>query len=168
MKIKISNLQDGEHTYDFVVNGKEMELDDVETSGDIFVNVNLYKSGNQFDLKFKVAGKLKFECDRCLDEYAHDFINSFEMVYKFDFTHDFEKEENQSDDIRFLNPNTSFIDIKDDVRDFILLSVPLKHAPEEKDGVCTLCKRKISDVLKIERQEEINPVWEKLLNIKSK
>ena len=168
MKIKISNLQDGEHTYDFVVNGKEMELDDVETMGDIIVKVILYKSGNQFDLKFNVSGKLKFECDRCLDEYAHDFINTFEMVYQFDFTHEFEKEKNISDDIRYLNPNTSFIDIKNDVRDFILLSVPLKHAPEEKDGVCTLCKRNISDVLKIERQEEINPVWEKLLNIKSK
>lgn len=168
MKIKITNLQDGEHIYDFAVDGGEMDLDDIETSGDIYVKVNLYKSGNQFDLKINVRGKLKFECDRCLDEYPYDFNNTYEIVYKFDFTHELEKAEIDSDDIRYLNPNAAFIDIKNDVREFIILSVPLKHAPEEKDGVCKLCNRKISDILMIERPEEMNPVWEQLLKIKTK
>ncbi|MBV6477763.1 MAG: hypothetical protein HGGPFJEG_00507 [Ignavibacteria bacterium] len=168
MKIKISNLQDGEHNYDFIVEGGEIDLDDVELFGDISVKVNLYKSGNQFDLKINVSGRMKFECDRCLDEYGYDFANSYEMIYKFDFTHEMVGDENESDDIRYLNPNTAFIDLKNDVRDFILLSVPLKHAPEEKDGVCTLCKRNIADILKIDKEEEINPVWEQLLKIKTK
>ena len=168
LKIKITNLQDGEHEYDFAVTAKELDLEDIEISGEILIKVKLYKSGNQFDVKADIKGKLNLECDRCLDKYAEDFTNSFEMIYKFDFNNEFENPEDERDEIVYINPNTAYIDLKDDIRDFIVLSVPMKHVPEEIDGICSLCKRPVSEILKIERQEEINPVWEKLIKTKSK
>jgi len=168
LKIKISNLHDGEHDYEFIVKGKDLELDEIETVEDIHIKVKLYKSVNQFDLRVNLNGKIKFECDRCLDDYNHDFTNSFEIIYKFDFSHELESSDSGNDEIRYINPNSAYIDLKNDIRDFIMLSVPLKHAPEEKDGVCTLCRRNISELYKTEKREEMNPVWEQLLKIKTK
>jgi hypothetical protein len=36
--------------------------------------------------------------------------------------------------------------------------------PEEVEGICSYCKKDIKEILRIEIKQEINPVWNKLLN----
>ncbi|HMS64168.1 MAG TPA: DUF177 domain-containing protein [Ignavibacteria bacterium] len=166
LKIHISNLAEGEHDYQFKFNKKEfkdLEIDDLEIEDDLLLNVKLLKYGNQFDLKCQLKGNLRLLCDRCLEDYIYDFENSFEVIYKFDFTIKKEESVTDSDDIKLIPPKTGFIDIKEDVRDFILLSVPMKRVPEENNDICTYCNKSISGILNISSAEEINPVWEKLV-----
>ncbi len=167
LKIHISNLQEGSYDYEFKVNSADIEFDaeDAQLAEDVTVRVIMYKSGNQFDIKTTVAGSFLLTCDRCTDKYRQNFENTFEVIYKFDFSEKDIINEND-DEIKFIPPKTGFIDLKDDVRDYILLSVPMKKAPKDKDGICTYCSRNIDDILKIKRTEEINPVWEKLIKIK--
>ena len=166
LKINISILQDGEHNFDFIVSPYKFDVDAVEIVTDTTVKVNLYKAGNQFDLNINLKGKFKLLCDRCMEDYIQEFNNSFEVIYKYEFGKD--EIDNEEDDIKFISPKTNFIDLIDDVRDYILLSIPMKHVHGERDGVCTYCNKDISFVLNIERQGEINPVWEKLIQTKSK
>jgi len=166
LKTNISNLPDGEHNFDFIATPKELDIDAVEIVSDIAVEVNLYRAGNQFDLNVKLKGIYKLLCDRCMEDYMQDFDNSFEVIYKYEFSKD--EIDNEYDDIKFISPKTNFIDLIEDVRDFILLSIPMKHVHGEKDGICTYCNKDISKIINIDRQKEISPVWEKLIQTKSK
>jgi hypothetical protein len=44
----------------------------------------------------------------------------------------------------------------------------MRKVPEEIDGVCVKCKRNIDKILnKHEKTDDINPVWDKLLERKN-
>ena len=167
LKIHISNLHDGEYEYEFKLNSSDIDFDDedAELAEDVLVKVKMYKAGNQFDFKSELSGSFNLTCDRCTENYKHNFKNSFEIIYKFDFS-DSENTEDIQDEIKYILPKTGFIDLKDEIRDYILLSVPMKKAPEEEDGICKFCFKSIDNLLNIKRKEEINPVWEKLIKIK--
>ena len=169
LKIHISSLQEGEHFYEFKFSQDEFkffEIEDLEIVNDLIIETRLNKYGNQFDLKTILKGSFKLNCDRCLDDYIFDFDNSFEVIYKFDFSNEKDSFENDIDEIKLINPKTSRIDLKEDVRDFLLLSVPMKKVPEEENDICSYCKKNIPEILNISRSEEINPVWEKLIKTK--
>lgn len=166
LKINISNLQDGELDYDFIISAGELEIDEVRIVSDITIKANLYKTGNQFDINVKLKGKFKLQCDRCIEYYEQEFDNSFEVIYKYDFSTD--EIENEEDDIKFISPKTSFINLMEDVRDYIVLSIPMKHVPPEINNVCIYCNRDTAEILKIESKIEVSPVWEKLIKQKSK
>ena len=159
-------MQDGEHNFDFIVSPNRLDVDAVEIVTDTTVKVNLYKAGNQFDLNINLKGKFKLLCDRCMEDYIQEFNNSFEVIYKYEFGKD--EIDNEEDDIKFISPKTNFIDLIEDVRDYIILSIPMKHVPGERDGICTYCNKDTSVILNIVRQKEISPVWEKLIQTKSK
>ena len=72
-----------------------------------------------------------------------------------------------NDNYKILSPDVSHIDLKDDVRDYFLLSVPMKKIPPEKDGICSFCKKSINEILNNVQQDSSNPVWEKLLKNKN-
>lgn len=166
-KINISNLSDGEHRFEFKLEAEDLEIETVEIVSDIDVNADLYKSGNQFDLNVNVRGKFKLQCDRCMEDYIQDFNKSFEIFYKYEFTNE-EVLNDDNDEIKFISPKINSINIAEDVRDYILLSIPMKHAPVEHNGICTYCNRDIAKLLNVESKKEISPVWEKLIQAKTK
>jgi uncharacterized metal-binding protein YceD (DUF177 family) len=172
LKIHISNIQEGLHEYEFQVKPEDVDLNTDDEypvlTGDVLVKTQMYKTSHQFDLKTQIKGKYKLQCDRCIDEFEQDFTNSFELIYKIDFTGKEDYPGEPEDEIKYIPPKTGFIDLKDDVRDYILLSVPMRHVPEEINGICTYCKRDISALFSNESKPELNPVWEKLIKAKTK
>lgn len=166
LKININNLKEGEHEFGFSISPEDLGIDEVDFDKDIVVIVRLYKSGNQFHADINLTGIFKLECDRCLDEFDSHFSKDFEMIYKYDFAQN--EIPVKDEDIKFINPNSKFIDLKEDIRDYLLLSVPMRKVPGESKGECNVCHREVSQMLTIERPEEINPVWEKLIKAKIK
>jgi uncharacterized metal-binding protein YceD (DUF177 family) len=184
MKINISNLSEGEHHFNFTEEPSAFEIDTVGFASDVNVNLNLFKTVNQIELKVNFKVTLVLVCDRCLDEYRYKVDNDFIMIFKYRFWETlpesynrkagdaFEEEEpvfddkSSDDNLIFISPRTKLINITKDVRDYILLSVPLRKVPEEKDGVCLYCNRRIEDLLKVYEQDSENPVWGKLNKFK--
>lgn len=166
LKINISNIKDGEHRYEFKVSPEEIDFEDGDTKfpDELGVEAKVYKSGNEITADIKLDGNFKFICDRCLEEYEQKFVKKFEIIYKTDFKG--EQKINESDDIKFISPNTRFIDLKDDIRDYVMLSVPMKRVPVEVNGFCEYCNKNVEEILKLKKDEEINPVWEKLIKQK--
>jgi uncharacterized protein len=167
-KINIHNLKDGEHTYKFAAYPKDFDFEktEFEIIDDININAVLYKAGSQISVKIELKGKFKFECDRCLDDYVYDFNTTFNIIYKYVFKGLQDEEFNDDEDIKFIQPNTVFIDLKEDIREFILLSVPMRKAPDDINGICSYCNKNVKEIFKIKHQTEINPVWEKLIKAK--
>lgn len=166
LKINIANLKDGEHEFDFDAPPEELDIDSIEIIKNIYAAVRVYKSRNQISINVNIRGKFNLQCDRCLENYISDFSNTFDIIYKFTFADIVT--ENGDDDIKFIAPNTKYIDLKDEIRDYILLSIPMRKVPEEKDDVCSYCNKDVSLILSVDRQEEINPIWEKLIKAKTK
>lgn len=167
MKINISSLSEGEHHYSFIEQPSVFEISSIDFISNVNVDINLSKRTNQIELKVKLNVKLNFICDRCLDYFPQDVKNEFLLVYKYSFKNGLSlNEETSNDNLKLISPDTDYIDLTNDVRDYILLAVPMRKVPEEKNGVCLHCKKNIRDILNIKKMDSNNPVWDKLQNIK--
>lgn len=163
MEIKISNLGEGERIYEFDTNAEELEISDLSFEGDIKVRVVLNKVGSQLNLNINCKGTFAFQCERCLEDMKKPFDVNFEMIYRYDFTGELiDSDEIAEDNIKYIDPHTHKIDIVSDVRDYLILSVPMRRAHDEGDENCKQIGKPES-----EEKKEINPVWEKLTKNKN-
>lgn len=168
MIINISNLKEGEHSFVFTVTGKELDLNDFNFLNDINVDLKLFKQHNQVDLKIHLSSLVRIPCDRCLENFDFNLNNDFELIYKLSYNRDeIDSEEDSSDDFKMISADVHNIDLKKELRDYVLLSFPMKRAPEVKDDICLYCNRNINEILKTPGKDDINPVWEKLLKKKN-
>ncbi|MCB0722284.1 MAG: DUF177 domain-containing protein [Ignavibacteriae bacterium] len=166
MKINISNLKDGEHSYEFEESPEEFDIESLDKDKKVKADVVLYKMANQFNLDIDVKAGFIFECDRCLENYKSDLESSFSLIYKYDFSGEGDSEEVKEDNLKFISPKTHTIDIKEDVRDYLMLSIPMRKVPEEVNGVCSYCNRKIDEMLGKSDAEQNNPIWDELKKLK--
>ncbi len=140
MKIKISGLGDGEHRYDFETCSAEIGLD-AEYEQPILVEVMLRKSTRQYYLDIGCKTKKKSICDRCLIEFDLIIDCSFKLIYSYDQS--FSNPE--YDEMKFLNFHDTEIVIDEDVREMIMVSVPIKLlCSEECKGLCTKCGKNLN------------------------
>lgn len=169
MKINVINIKDGEHDFDFKEKLESFNYEGITLPSDVEVNAVLYKSAGQITINAVIKGKYILTCDRCTDDYETEFEIPFFMVYKFEQDEELLMN-NEDDTIKFVSPKTVFIELDPEIVEHIILAVPMKHAPEEKNDVCTLCGKNIKELFKREEPEEEkeNPVWDKLKSLKNK
>ena len=166
MKINISNLSEGTHDYQLSKKSEEIGLES-NFFGDVRAWITLEKVRRQLFVKAKISGQAHVECARCLDPFDREFISKFRIVYVQD------EEEylgGNEEEVRILHHDTNIIDLSDDVKDFMLLSVPLKLVcSEDCEGLCPRCGRKIEtghDAACIQKETEIDSRWNKLRDLK--
>lgn len=146
MKIKISGLRDGDYFYNFRANFSDIDIDYYELIDDFNVDVKLTKRASNIMLNIAVKGIILLECDRCLDSFKYNFSRVFELLYKMNDDYFLLNSNNKEPDIFYIDKNSFEIDISEAVRDYILLSIPMKKVPEERDGICLFCNRRIDSL----------------------
>ncbi len=139
IKIGISSLNEGSQVIELKSDENELLLEKGTIFGPLDINLELFKTSNQLDLKAHLSGVLLLGCDRCLDEFHKKFTTDFELV----FVQKSPREEEINEDyIRTYSPHMRTIDITNDIKEAVLLIVPMKKLPEEKpDGSCSWCGR---------------------------
>jgi len=167
MKILISDLNEGEFFYNFVEDSGKMNLNIPELADKISLDVRIKKSHDFILLKISVSGIMKFECDRCTELFDYHFHNKFDLMYRFEKPDVKDEIEKEDVNVYYISKDEKEIDINEPLRDYILLSIPMKKNPEEKDGVCTFCNKKIEDILNTKDIPSENPVWDKLKKLKT-
>ena len=164
MKIKISGLKNGTHTYEFVSKSGTLELDE-PLSGNFITHVVLNKNDNQIILDVSTRAEADFICDRCSNEFKRDVESSYKMIYLLESVEHNEDELN----ITYLAPETDKIDIANDVRDYIILSVPMKKlCKEDCKGLCIKCGKDLNTGPCDCKDDEIDDRWKSLSDLKSK
>ena len=166
MKIIISNLAEGEHLYEFSEDAETFELGDYVIKDKVAVSVRLNKSNSQVYADVNFRCRFEFPCDRCLENFEKDISGSFIVVFKYSRDPD-ELKSGDDENIFFIPPEKNFIDLSGMVRENILVSIPMRKAPDEKDGRCAYCGKTEEEILRNTETKEINPVWDKLLNKKN-
>ena len=164
MIIKISNLTDGEYNFDFEEKVKTIELEE-PFYGSFKSNVKLNKLHDQVIIDVKSIFKVKFDCDRCGINYKNKLTSEYQMVYLMNEV----PAETESLNVSYLSREADKIDISSDVREFALLSIPMKKlCKEECKGLCPDCGKDLNQEKCSCKNEEIDPRWKPLIDIKDK
>ena len=136
-RINISNLSEGIHEHFFEAEPSKIGLDGRFRSV-VKVEVKLDKSLRQILLQAKMWAEAEFVCDRCLDNFSWQMDKKYSMIYiQGDrSTIDLKKGE----EIQVLSADMNFIDLDEDVRQYVILTVPPKLlCKEDCPGICPTC-----------------------------
>ncbi len=159
MKINVSKVAEGTHDYELKAEPAEIRLDE-QFHDTVHVAVKLEKSKRQMHLRAQVKTVGRFHCDRCVEEFRLQLGNAYEMFY---ITEESERNLYNADGLQVLSPDVNEIDISEDVRQIVLLSIPQKLLCKEScAGLCPRCGRNLNRERCVCKAEEIDSRWEKL------
>ena len=135
-KIRVSGLSPGTHEYSFRVLPSDIPLND-NFDQPVEVTVRLEKSPRQIVLRSSIAASGSFSCDRCLAPFRQAISCRYSVVY---IDNEGEEEQFPPEEVRVVNRDVTVIDLAADVREMVLISVPLKLiCREECRGLCSSC-----------------------------
>lgn len=159
MKLNTGSLSIGVKEYSFVEDTDTVGLDERFT-GDVAVSVRVEKTQKMIELQAAIRVPAKLVCDRCAEEFEKFIQTNYRMVYFF----------NKADsggypveEVVILPSENTIIDISDDVRQFIQLTIPLKVlCRNDCKGLCQICGTN-RNVNTCECTDSyIDPRWEQL------
>lgn len=165
MKIQIGGLSEGVHEYHFSVPGEDFDIGPAFRRP-VEVSATVDKTGNQVFLSASAEARCIFTCDRCLTEFEDILTPRYRMVYVFE-----EPEGDRFDpsEVQVISPSLSVIDIADDVRQTLTLSVPLKLLCSDScKGLCPLCGVNWNMTSCSCRDERNDQRWEALRKLRTK
>ncbi len=164
MIIKISNLSEGLHDFEFAEKVSELDLGE-PFFGKVEVKAELNKLHSQIILKAEIAATAKFSCDRCTGIFEKTLSSSYKMVYLFGTG----REENNDINITFLPPEADKLVLDNDVRDYALLSVPMKKlCKEDCKGLCPGCGKDLNEEKCTCPKDAVDERWLPLIELKNK
>lgn len=159
LTINISKLSEGTHRYDLEAEPLSLGLD-LRFGKRVFVHAELEKTGRQIHLKADLKTKARFTCDRCLDEYEHDLSTHFEIVY---ITQEGAERARTEEEVQYISPDHSILDLGEDVRQFLILAIPQKLlCKEDCRGLCPACGSNRNKVTCKCDTKNADPRWEVL------
>ena len=162
LKIRISGLSSGIHEYHFSTAPADIGLD-AQFSKPVEIDARLDKAARQIYLKVDIRTVGMFGCDRCLDEFERSLATGYTMFYLYDET---ESGRFPDDEVQIITPDTVTIDLREDVRQVLLLAVPLKLlCKEECKGLCPRCGTNWNHASCDCTQDMIDSRWSGLQNL---
>ena len=136
MKIQLGGLSEGAHEYHFSVEGADLGIGPGFQQS-VTVSATVEKTGNQVFLYASAEAHCSFHCDRCLAEFEKVLAPQYRMIYVFE---EAGRDRFDPSEVQVISPSVNIIDIADDVRQTLLLSVPLKLLCSDTcKGLCPQC-----------------------------
>jgi uncharacterized protein len=136
MKIQVGGLSDGLYSFKLAEDPTSLGLD-TRFRDQVVVDASVEKSGTQVFLSARVTTRASFECDRCLTPFDSPIESSYRMYYVLEGSADSNIDPLE---LQVMPPGFSVIDLQDDVRQTVLLSVPLKNVCRDQcKGLCPRC-----------------------------
>ncbi len=159
IEFKVNEIPDGKSEQVLSIDPIQIDIEDVELNN-LQLKVHFDKSTETIRLHFNVIANVILICDRSLDPFDYIIDRDYDIVFN---EGEVEEIEDEHSAIRFLNRHENKIRIDKEVRDTILLGVPIKKLhPKylDENGNPTDFQKTFSD------KEYIDPRWEKLKSLK--
>jgi uncharacterized protein len=158
MKIQVGGLSEGIHEYHFDVRASEVGLG--EEFSDVHADVVLDKTPGQITLSAAIVTAASFSCDRCTTPFSSRLEARYGMHYVWN---DEEAGRYDISEVVAIPAGNTVIDITEDVRQTVLVAVPLKLlCREDCLGLCPHCGKDLNEGPCACRPGEIDSRWEKL------
>lgn len=137
LRINISRLSEGHHHYSLSAEASDVGLDE-RFMKPVSVEADLEKSNRQMLLQAEARTSGQFVCDRCLDQFSLEVSSRHTVVYIQGSPSPGDRD--GSEEVQYLPPDANMIDLGEDVRQFLILSLPLKLlCREDCAGLCPVC-----------------------------
>ena len=132
--IPIGNLKQGIHEYDYLLDDAFFNHFEHSPIKEGQVNLKLYldRRSSMMELNFLFEGKMKSECDRCLETFQFPIKGESNLIVKFSEV----EQESEDIDIIYLLKNEKDFDISNYVYEFALLTLPISKYHEDADEDC--------------------------------
>lgn len=136
MKIQVASLSQGHHEFRFHALAADIGLTG-EFGGEVIVEASVEKTPAQVFLNAAVSARGTFTCDRCVTEFPMTLSSSYRMCYVWEGA---ASPGLDPAEVQVVSAGLTVIDITDDVRQTLVLSVPLKLlCREDCRGLCATC-----------------------------
>lgn len=162
VSIRISGLSNNVHDFQFTVEPNELNLTE-QFRENVSISAVLDKSPHQIYLKADIKTVGYFQCDRCLEEFREPVDVGCKICYVYN-----EKDGGAfpPDELQIISPDTVSLDLTEDIRQLITLSIPLKLlCSEDCKGLCPRCGANQNRVSCRCQNEEVDPRWQGLKNL---
>lgn len=162
--VPLSEIGEGISHFVFHVVDFDLEINPGRSfAKELEVNAQFTVVGDEYLLKAEVKGEGNFNCDRCGEVISKSVKGVVQTLYTFDRI---KYEETNSDDIRLLSGSDQEIDIRQDVRDALVLAVPAKIlCREDCLGLCPQCGVNLNRKKCKCSVQETDPRWDVLKGI---
>lgn len=166
MVLRISGMPDGELKLAFEVDAAELGIE--RFAGPITVDGSVRKVSTQVFVQCAAAGTFIGECDRCLAEVRQRVEAPINLFYQVSTDTRGAIDDNDGD-MRTLHPEQDTIELDDEVRQALLLAVPLKVlCGDDCAGICAGCGANLN-IEKCRCEEPpVDPRWAKLADLYKK
>jgi uncharacterized protein len=127
IEIRLAGLSEGSHEFDFTVTTADFgdpALSKAGFSKDISVKVTAEKLVGEMIVTLKTVATAELICDLCLAPITTELIGSYRVYYGYEQVA--ESEDERDEEYRLIDGNTLSLDLTEDVRETLLLSVPMK------------------------------------------
>ncbi|MBL0027400.1 MAG: DUF177 domain-containing protein [Saprospiraceae bacterium] len=161
-------MKDGFHEYHFKVESQffmDFENSPIQ-KGDFDINLSVDKSGNISKFDFYITGFFEAICDRCLAEIRIPVSGNFKMHGKMG------NEDEADDDVIYINPDQSNIDMSFYFYEMICLTLPLINVYNCNNEVPRVCDDTVLSKLSIDKKSpnvktDNKNVWDSLQGLLS-
>ena len=130
------------------------------------VSISFYRTDHFVKVSFEVDSNLELTCDRCLDPYNETIEGVFDILFE---PGEVEETETVKSAVRQIPPIDLVLDIEEEVRDTIILNIPVKKIhPKYYDGDGNPEDFGVAQFgdIKPDDEPKIDPRWEKLKKLK--
>lgn len=139
ISIDIIGLQDGSHPIALDVSTTDIPGLTAEYVGSVVIDGTLHKVGKRFQLDADVTATARLICDRSLEEFDEPIHTELGLDFVVDsalaLKQEGHRDELDDDDVRGIRDDARTLDITDDVRQLLILSLPMKRvAPQYRSA----------------------------------
>lgn len=159
LRINISGLSGGVHQYSLRCSSGDLKLDE-RFPGEVVVSARLDKTAHEITLHATVTTTGQFTCDRCLDQFQRPIEAEYTVLYVLNGGGSRGDESDETFDVQNLSPDENIIDLGNDVREYVLLAVPIKLlCREDCKGLCPTCGANLNRKQCDCEEASIDPRW---------
>lgn len=135
VRIPIVHLSEGWHRMRLAHSVGELELAESPFRGQVEIEIQIERQGRQYLVLFETAAEAELCCDRCLEVYTERLVGTYSIFFAPE-----EPVRLPAEEFRLLRAGDRELDVTDDVRQTVLLSLPLKQlCHEDCRGLCPEC-----------------------------
>ena len=169
MIVDLSQLEGSGNAFDFMIalDTLNLETDELRVKTDIEVSGEISKNAAKTDVSGNVAFAAEIDCTRCLTPIEKQIVFSFDVTFvPREALIVSEDKELGADDLDVDALNGDELDMKEIVREQILLTLPEKIlCKEDCKGLCEKCGSDLNLIDCSCRDDEIDPRWAALKNL---
>lgn len=161
LTFNIVEIPKGESRQEELLEAEDLDLSPYEFAGGA-IEVNFNRQRRFIEVNYKVEAGVELVCDRCREPFEYLVDTTYKVIFKTDIQ---EETEDEDGAVRMFNFSNNSFSIEKEVRDSILLNIPIKKIHpkfRDEEGNIKEFEEKSYGEPPEDEEDPIDPRWEKL------